>query len=102
MPSTRLLARNLGVSRSTASLAYDQLLAEGYIEAESCRGFFVCDITELYRLGAGSRGGGDWSLGESETAGKEDWGRNTRRELKAGSDAWCAGAEDGAVEAPSA
>ena len=100
LPSTRHLARNLGVSRSTASLAYDQLLAEGYIEAESCRGFFVCDITELYRLGAGSRGGGDWSLGESETAGKEDWGRNTRRELKAGSDAWCAGAEDGPSKLP--
>ena len=52
LPSTRLLASNLAVSRSTVEMAYDQLLAEGYIEAEPCRGFFVCDITELYRLEA--------------------------------------------------
>lgn len=51
LPSTRLLARNLSVSRSTVEIAYDQLLAEGYIEAERCRGFFVCDVAELYRLG---------------------------------------------------
>lgn len=51
LPSTRLLARHLSVSRSTVEMAYEQLLAEGYIKAESCRGFFVCDVTELYRLG---------------------------------------------------
>ena len=50
LPSTRLLAKNLAVSRSTVEMAYDQLLAEGYIQAEPCRGFFVCDIAELYRL----------------------------------------------------
>lgn len=50
LPSTRLLAKNLAVSRSTIDMAYDQLLAEGYIKAEPCRGFFVCDITELYCL----------------------------------------------------
>ena len=32
-------------------MAYEQLLAEGYIKAEPCRGFFVCDITELYEFG---------------------------------------------------
>lgn len=52
LPSTRLLAKNLAVSRSTVEMAYDQLLAEGYIQAEPCRGFFVCDIAELYRLKA--------------------------------------------------
>lgn len=51
LPSTRLLAKHLAVSRSTVELAYDQLLAEGYIKAEPCRGFFVCDVSELYRLG---------------------------------------------------
>lgn len=50
LPSTRLLAKNLSVSRSTVELAYDQLLAEGYIEAEPCRGYFVCDIRALYQL----------------------------------------------------
>ena len=51
LPSTRLLAKHLSVSRSTVEMAYEQLLAEGYIKAEPCRGFFVCDITELYELG---------------------------------------------------
>ena len=50
LPSTRLLARNLAVSRSTVETAYDQLLAEGYIRTEPCRGVFVCDITGLYQL----------------------------------------------------
>lgn len=50
LPSTRLLANNLSVSRSTVELAYDQLLAEGYIEAEPYRGYFVCDIEALYQL----------------------------------------------------
>ena len=56
LPSTRLLAKNLAVSRSTVEMAYDQLLAEGYIQAEPCRGFFVCDIAELYRLQGNSAG----------------------------------------------
>lgn len=51
LPSTRMLAKNLAVSRSTVEIAYDQLLAEGYIRAEPCRGFYVCDITELYQFG---------------------------------------------------
>ena len=51
LPSTRLLAKNLSVSRSTVELAYDQLLAEGYIEAEPYRGYFVCDVEALYQLG---------------------------------------------------
>lgn len=50
LPSTRRLACNLAVSRSTVEIAYEQLLAEGYINAEPCRGFFVCDITGLYQL----------------------------------------------------
>lgn len=50
LPSTRLLAKNLSVSRSTVEMSYDQLLAEGYIEAKPCRGYFVCDIEELYQL----------------------------------------------------
>ena len=47
LPSTRVLAQNLKVSRSTTQLAYDQLLAEGYAEAFPCRGYFVCGIEEL-------------------------------------------------------
>ena len=33
LPSTRMLAKYLQVSRSTVELAYEQLLSEGYIEA---------------------------------------------------------------------
>ena len=40
LPSTRTLADNLHVSRSTTQLAYEQLLSEGYIEALPCRGIF--------------------------------------------------------------
>lgn len=50
LPSTRLLAEQLSVSRSTIEMAYHQLLAEGYIQSEAYRGHFVCDIRELYRL----------------------------------------------------
>ena len=50
LPSTRLLASHLDVSRSTAQLAYEQLLSEGYIEAIPCKGYFVCQMEALYRL----------------------------------------------------
>ena len=42
LPSTRIRARNLRLSRSTTQMAYDQLLSEGYIEALPCKGYFVC------------------------------------------------------------
>jgi GntR family transcriptional regulator / MocR family aminotransferase len=41
LPSTRLLAAEHGVSRNTVSLAFDQLRAEGYIEARHRAGTFV-------------------------------------------------------------
>lgn len=50
LPSTRTLADNLHVSRSTTQLAYEQLLSEGYIEALPCRGYFVCQIEELVEV----------------------------------------------------
>lgn len=50
LPSTRLLAEQLDISRSTAQLAYEQLLSEGYIEAVPCKGYFVCQMEELYHL----------------------------------------------------
>lgn len=50
LPSTRALSKHLAVSRSTVELAYEQLLSEGYIESEPCRGFFVAQIEELYHL----------------------------------------------------
>lgn len=53
LPSTRALAKHLEVSRSTVELAYEQLLSEGYIQAEPCRGFYVAKIEGLYRIEQG-------------------------------------------------
>lgn len=50
LPSTRSLSKYLEVSRSTVELAYEQLLSEGYVEAEPCRGYFASQIEELYQL----------------------------------------------------
>src|SRR5215470_16951050 len=42
VPSTRELARSLGVSRTTVTQSYDELLSEGYLEAVIGSGTFVC------------------------------------------------------------
>lgn len=44
LPSSRALAVNLKVSRSTTQLAYEQLVSEGYLEAIPRKGYFVADI----------------------------------------------------------
>jgi GntR family transcriptional regulator/MocR family aminotransferase len=41
LPATRLLSRELGISRMTVVNAYDQLFAEGYLEAKTGAGTFV-------------------------------------------------------------
>lgn len=51
LPSTRFFSGYLEVSRSTVELAYAQLLSEGYIRSEAYRGYFVCDIRNIYDLG---------------------------------------------------
>ena len=50
LPSTRVLAQNLRVSRSTTQMAYEQLLSEGYIEALPYKGYFICKIEELVEV----------------------------------------------------
>jgi GntR family transcriptional regulator/MocR family aminotransferase len=42
VPSTRELSMALAVSRSTVTLAYEQLVAEGYLESSRGSGTFVC------------------------------------------------------------
>jgi GntR family transcriptional regulator/MocR family aminotransferase len=44
LPPTRSLATELGVSRSTVVSAYDQLVAEGYIQGRRGSGFTVCQV----------------------------------------------------------
>lgn len=48
LPSTRILAENLQVSRSTVDLAYEQLVSEGYLEARAGSGYYVGQVEELY------------------------------------------------------
>ena len=43
LPATRALAYELGVSRNTVLLAYDQLLAEGYTVGQTGSGTYVAD-----------------------------------------------------------
>lgn len=42
IPSTRSLAKSLGISRTTVSQSYEQLLSEGYLETIQGSGTFVC------------------------------------------------------------
>jgi GntR family transcriptional regulator/MocR family aminotransferase len=48
LPSTRDLAIDLGYSRNTMLVAYDQLLAEGYVEARTGSGTYVADTLPSY------------------------------------------------------
>jgi len=43
LPPTRELASHLGISRNVVIEAYEQLLAEGYIEARQGSGTFVAE-----------------------------------------------------------
>jgi len=47
LPSTRDLAKQVGVSRAVAQAAYDQLHAEGWIEGRTGAGTFVTDVAPL-------------------------------------------------------
>src|SRR5260370_42150724 len=42
VPSTRELALMLAVARTTVSAAYDQLMAEGYLDSVPGSGTFIC------------------------------------------------------------
>jgi DNA-binding transcriptional regulator YhcF (GntR family) len=44
LPSVRLCAQQQGVSPSTVVAAYDQLLAQGLVEAHKNRGFYVREV----------------------------------------------------------
>ncbi len=47
LPASRALAQDLGVARTTVVAAYDQLVAEGYLEARRGAGVFVCDVAPI-------------------------------------------------------
>ena len=54
LPSVRESARRHGVSPSTVVAAYDQLLAQGLVEAKRQRGFFVRDSDTMSPRAAGA------------------------------------------------
>src|SRR4029078_5028954 len=68
LPSTRTLAAELGVSRNTVVAAFDQLIAEAYLEAKVGAGSFVANrlpdalgkrtraVTRIVRATPGRRG----------------------------------------------
>jgi GntR family transcriptional regulator/MocR family aminotransferase len=59
VPSTRELAGALAVSRSTVTVAYDQLAAEGYLETAHGAGTFVCrELPDESLTPANGRSGG--------------------------------------------
>src|SRR6516164_8817195 len=48
VPSSRAMAAKLGVARASVVLAYEQLLAEGYVESRHGSGTFIArDLTGL-------------------------------------------------------
>jgi len=51
LPSSRRLALDLGVSRNTVNLAYQELLAEGFVVTRPRRGLFVNDELRPEHLG---------------------------------------------------
>ncbi|MBO0782059.1 MAG: PLP-dependent aminotransferase family protein [Ktedonobacteraceae bacterium] len=50
LPSTRLCARSLGISRFTVLTAFEQLFAEGYISSKGGSGTYVADVLPDERL----------------------------------------------------
>ena len=50
LPSSRALATYLQISRSTVNLAYEQLMAEGYLESFRGKGYFVAKIETVLHL----------------------------------------------------
>ncbi|WP_346663843.1 PLP-dependent aminotransferase family protein [uncultured Merdimonas sp.] len=70
LPSTRALSRHLDVSRSTVELAYEQLLSEGYLESEPCRGYFAARIENLYCLDVDKNPAGEENVRLPQTAGE--------------------------------
>lgn len=74
LPSTRLLAEHLKVSRSTTQMAYEQLLSEGYIEAVPCRGYFVLKIDGLIDTGQEKmKSQPSFFIDTNKKSGKKEW-----------------------------
>ena len=65
LPSSRTLAADLGISRNTAILALDQLLADGWVETRSRAGVFVStNLPQMAPRPASADGGAQPRIGQ--------------------------------------
>lgn len=71
LPSTRSLAQYLQVARSTVDFAYGQLVAEGYVEARPCKGYFVSHVEELFHFSGDDGKQEKLSMGIAQAAQEE-------------------------------
>ncbi|MFP4974142.1 PLP-dependent aminotransferase family protein [Paenibacillus sp. CN-4] len=71
LPSIRKLAEFLAVSATPVELAYQQLIAEGFVESRPRKGYYVAKLPEPY----GTLGGGNVQR-EAEASGQSaEWSR---------------------------
>ncbi|MBI0330546.1 MocR-like pyridoxine biosynthesis transcription factor PdxR [Burkholderia plantarii] len=87
VPSSRLLAAELGIARNTVTQVYEQLVLEGYVTSATGRGTFVADSSPDEIVGAAERdeaGGG---------ASGKGGGAGARRPARAGADAGAVAAD---------
>ncbi len=84
LPSSRKLALQLDVARNTVVLAYQQLIAEGYIVSRARSGIFVNEAMLETRVGYGS------DIVPASGARNAAWKKRTKRPVLAGR----AGAQD--------
>lgn len=76
LPSSRYLAESLQVSRTTVDMAYGQLVSEGYLEARPQRGYFVCEMEELYDIPVDLGRFSEWESSESGGRFQEGIGKH--------------------------
>jgi GntR family transcriptional regulator/MocR family aminotransferase len=76
VPSTRAMARRLGVSRNTVTLAYQALVSEGFLAARERSGFYV-DAQAVDGLA------GNPKQTPCATAGAVEWGPRLAKQMSA-------------------
>lgn len=77
LPSTRSLAASLHISRSTADLAYAQLLSEGYIRSKRGSGYYVCRVENLLPLEPSAQSGESHEERAKKERKSEERGKQT-------------------------
>ncbi|NYH25458.1 MocR-like pyridoxine biosynthesis transcription factor PdxR [Paraburkholderia bryophila] len=71
VPSSRLLAQELGIGRNTVTQVYEQLVLEGYVSSATGRGTFVADSAPDEIVGAPE---GDFGFGVGVGSGSSGMG----------------------------